>query len=131
MDKSCESRVVWTIECKSRQHYTHQLIPYIVSMLQKSRMYGIHTSLAPIQSSFLSSFSTFSITWETASFWVSYRCLKPKRFRNQLFTFYPNHVLFLNSLVNGMPAVVTICSDFGAKGNKVCHCFHCFPIYLP
>ena len=27
-------------------------------------------------------------------------------------------------------AAVTICSDFGAK-KKVCHCFHCFPIYLP
>ena len=24
-----------------------------------------------------------------------------------------------------------ICSDFGAKENKVCHCFHCFSIYLP
>ena len=28
-------------------------------------------------------------------------------------------------------AAVTICSDFGAQKNKVCHCFHCFPIYLP
>ena len=27
-------------------------------------------------------------------------------------------------------AAVTICSDFGAQENKVCHCFHCFPIYL-
>jgi len=27
--------------------------------------------------------------------------------------------------------VVTICSDFGAQENKVCHSFHCFPIYLP
>ena len=27
-------------------------------------------------------------------------------------------------------AVVAICSDFGAQGNKVCHCFYCFPIYL-
>ena len=26
---------------------------------------------------------------------------------------------------------VTICSDFGAPQNKVCHCFHCFPFYLP
>ena len=26
---------------------------------------------------------------------------------------------------------VTICSDFGAQENKACHCFHCFPIYLP
>ena len=29
-----------------------------------------------------------------------------------------------------MTAVI-ICSDFGAPQNKVCHCFHCFPIYLP
>ena len=28
-------------------------------------------------------------------------------------------------------AAVTICSDFGAQENKVCHCFRCFPIYLP
>ena len=28
-------------------------------------------------------------------------------------------------------AAVTICSDFGALENKVCHYFHCFPIYLP
>ena len=26
---------------------------------------------------------------------------------------------------------ITICSDFGAPQNKVCHCFHCFPIHLP
>ena len=25
-------------------------------------------------------------------------------------------------------AAVTICSDFGTPRNKVCHCFHCFPI---
>ena len=28
-------------------------------------------------------------------------------------------------------AAITICSDFGAPQNKVSHCFHCFPIYLP
>ena len=28
-------------------------------------------------------------------------------------------------------AAVTIRSDFGAQENKICHCFHCFPIYLP
>ena len=33
-------------------------------------------------------------------------------------------------LFNFMVAV-TICSDFGAQENKVCHCLHCFPIYLP
>ena len=33
-------------------------------------------------------------------------------------------------LLNFM-AAVTICSDFGTQENKVYHCFHCFPIYLP
>ena len=28
-------------------------------------------------------------------------------------------------------ASVTVCSDFGAQNNKVSHCFHYFPIYLP
>ena len=28
-------------------------------------------------------------------------------------------------------AAITIRSDFGAPQNKVCHCFHCFPLYLP
>ena len=28
-------------------------------------------------------------------------------------------------------AAVTTCSDFGAQENKICHCFICFPIYLP
>ena len=28
-------------------------------------------------------------------------------------------------------AAVIIHSDFGVQENKVCHCFHCFPIYLP
>ena len=28
-------------------------------------------------------------------------------------------------------AAVSICSDFGPPENKVCHCFHCFPTYLP
>ena len=27
-------------------------------------------------------------------------------------------------------AAITICSEFGAQQKKVCHCFHCFIIYL-
>ena len=27
-------------------------------------------------------------------------------------------------------AAVTICSDFGAQENIVCHCFHRFPIFF-
>ena len=28
-------------------------------------------------------------------------------------------------------AAITICSDFEGPKNEVCHCLHCFPIYLP
>ena len=28
-------------------------------------------------------------------------------------------------------AAITICSDLEPPQNKVCHCFHCFPIYFP
>ena len=28
-------------------------------------------------------------------------------------------------------AAVTICSDFEAQEDQICHCFLCFPIYLP
>ena len=28
-------------------------------------------------------------------------------------------------------AAVTIHSHFGAQENKICHCFHLFPLYLP
>ena len=28
-------------------------------------------------------------------------------------------------------AAVTVCSDFGAQENKIGHCFHFFPFYLP
>ena len=34
-------------------------------------------------------------------------------------------------LVSWLQSPSAICSDFGAKKNKVCHCFPCFPIYLP
>ena len=27
-------------------------------------------------------------------------------------------------------ATITICSDFGVQESKICHCFHCCPIYL-
>ena len=27
-------------------------------------------------------------------------------------------------------AAVTVCNDSGAQESKVCHCFHCFPIYF-
>ena len=41
-------------------------------------------------------------------------------------TFLPRSKCLFNFM-----ATVTICSDFRAQKNKVWHCFHCFPIYLP
>ena len=38
-------------------------------------------------------------------------------------------IFFQEASFNFM-AVVTICSDFGNQENKVCYCFHFFPIYL-
>ena len=35
--------------------------------------------------------------------------------------------IFLGSQISA----ITICSDFGTPQNKVSHCFHCSPIYLP
>ena len=40
--------------------------------------------------------------------------------------FLPRSKCFFNFM-----AEVTICIDFGAPQNKVSHCFHCFPNYLP
>ena len=41
-------------------------------------------------------------------------------------TYFPRR----KDLFNFMSAV-TICSDFGVQKNKVWHCFHCIPTYLP
>ena len=50
-----------------------------------------------------------------------------------LFNTLPRFVLafFPRSKCLDFMAAVTISSDFGAPQNKVAHCFHCFPIYLP
>ena len=39
--------------------------------------------------------------------------------------------LFKEQVSLNFMAAVTIWSDFGAQENKVCHYFHCFPIYFP
>ena len=39
-------------------------------------------------------------------------------------TFLPRSKSFLYDCI-------TSCSDFGAQKNKICHCFHFFPFYLP
>ena len=51
-----------------------------------------------------------------------------------LFNMLPMFVIVLLSRskhIFTFMAAVTIHSDFGTQENKVCHCFYCFPIYLP
>ena len=50
-----------------------------------------------------------------------------------LFTMLSRLVIafFQGASIFNFMAAVTICSDFRAQRNKVSHCFHCFPIYLP
>ena len=40
-------------------------------------------------------------------------------------------IAFLSRSKRLFMAAVIICSDSGAPKNKLSHCFHCFPIYLP
>ena len=40
-------------------------------------------------------------------------------------------ITFLPRSKHLLISLLTICSDFRAPPNIVCHCFHCFPIYLP
>ena len=42
------------------------------------------------------------------------------------FFFFPKEQVTFNFMV-----AVTVHSDFGVQEHKVCHRFHCFPIYLP
>ena len=42
-----------------------------------------------------------------------------------------SNMLYRFVTVFNFMAAVTICSDFEAQENKVCHCFHYFPMYLP
>ena len=34
-------------------------------------------------------------------------------------------------IIKNVSAAVTILNDFGTQENKMCHCFHFVPIYLP
>ena len=50
---------------------------------------------------------------------------------NMLSRFVTSFFFFKEQASFNFMAAVTICSDFGAQESRDCHCFHCFPIYLP
>ena len=50
---------------------------------------------------------------------------------NMLSRFVIAFLLRSKCLLNNFMVTVTICSDFGAQENKICHCFHFSLFYLP
>ena len=49
--------------------------------------------------------------------------------QSDVFAFYHSFPFKKQRSFNFM-AAVTVCSDFGAPKNKICHCFHFFPFYF-
>ena len=66
-----------------------------------------------------------TIAWTRWTFVSKVMSLLLNMLSRLVITFFPR-----TKRLNFM-ATVTICSDFGAPQNKVSHCFHCLPIYLP
>ena len=68
----------------------------------------------------------FNSIFLKAQWMIKVSCCPPSR--NHLFLKYIH--VGLGFFFHFM-AAVTIYSDFRAQENKVSHCFHCFPFYLP
>ena len=67
------------------------------------------------------------------SLWVSHSSVHTGNISptlNLVFLFVIVFLLRRKCILTSCLQSVTICSDFGAQENKMCHCFHCFPIYL-
>ena len=69
---------------------------------------------------------TYTITGKTIAFTI---WTFVSKVRSLLFKMLSRFVFQGTSIFNFMTAV-TVLSDFGAQENKICHCFHFFPIYL-
>ena len=88
-----------------------------------------------------------SILWHSAFFMVQFSCLyltTGKTIAVPIRTFAGKVMSLIFNMLSRLVmtflprkgnfnffAAITICSDFGARKNKVSHCFHCFCIYLP
>ena len=71
--------------------------------------------------------STFTLVqdyWKSHSFNYIDICQQ-----SDVFAFYHSFPFRKQRSFNFM-AAVTVCSDFGAPKNNICHCFHFFPFYF-
>ena len=89
------------------------------SILQRSAFFTVQLS-----HSYMTTGKTIALTRRT--FVDKVMSLLFNMLSSFVITFLPASKCFYNFM-----AGVTICSDFRVPKNKVSHCFHCLPIYLP
>ena len=83
---------------------------------------------SPTLTSYMTTGKTITLTRQT--FVDKLMSLLFNMLSSLVITFLPRIKRLLISWLQS-PSAVTVCSNFGAPQNKVCHCFHCFRIYLP
>ena len=69
-----------------------------------------------------------TIAWPIQTFVGKVMSLLFNMLSRLVIAFLPRSTCLLISWLQPPSAVI---SEFGVSQNKVCHCFHCFPIYLP
>ena len=91
--------------------------------VQKHQLFDAHLSIVQLLHPYMTTGKSIALTRQT--FVDKVMSLLFNMLSRLVIVFLPRskHLNFM--------AVVTICSDFGGQENKVCHYFHCFPIYLP
>ena len=86
------------------------------SIFQHSALFTAQLSYSYMTTRIMRAFTTLSAK-QCLCFWIG--CLGCHSFSSK------------EQMSFNFMAAVTVCSDFGTQGNKICHCFHFFPIYLP
>ena len=127
----CES---WTIKKAEHQRIDTFELWCWISLQYKglSRVFS-NTTVKSINSSafifFMVQFLYPYTTLEKLQLWLdrhlSVRSMLLNKLSRLVITFLPRSKRLLISWLQSPSA------DFGAQENIVCHCFHCFPIYLP
>ena len=89
--------------------------------VRKHKFFGLQPSLIP--SAIRDYWKTIALAiWILSAMW----CLWFLIFCLLVIAFIPRSKCLLISWLQSPSEMI-----FGAQENKVCHCFHCFPIYLP
>ena len=93
------------------------------TIIQKHQFFGVQVFMVQLSHPYMTTGKTVALTiWTLATKWCLcflICCLD--------LSYFPSKQ---KASFNFM-AAVTIHSDFGAQENKICHCFHFFPFYLP